>query len=44
MKIRGDDPVAMKNFILCVQNRVNELKALSGGGEAKINGKRVRFF
>ncbi|KAL1074086.1 hypothetical protein V6Z11_D11G266300 [Gossypium hirsutum] len=43
MKIRGDDPVAMKNFILCVQNRVNELKALSGGGEAKINGKRMEF-
>ncbi|MBA0803516.1 hypothetical protein Gohar_013719, partial [Gossypium harknessii] len=43
MKIRGDDPVAMKNFILCVQNRVNELKALSGDGEAKINGKRMEF-
>ncbi|KAA3473288.1 nucleolar MIF4G domain-containing protein 1-like [Gossypium australe] len=43
MKIRADDPVAMKNFILCVQNRVNELKALSGDGEAKINGKRMEF-
>ncbi|KHG04814.1 Nucleolar MIF4G domain-containing 1 [Gossypium arboreum] len=39
----ADDPVAMKNFILCVQNRVNELKALSGDGEAKINGKRMEF-
>ncbi|GMI65051.1 hypothetical protein HRI_000174400 [Hibiscus trionum] len=43
MKIRGDDPAAMKNFILCVQNRVNELKASSGDGEAKINGKRMEF-
>ncbi|KAE8699220.1 MIF4G domain and MA3 domain-containing protein isoform 1 [Hibiscus syriacus] len=43
MKIRGDDPAAMKNFILCVQNRVSELKAPSGDGEAKINGKRMEF-
>ncbi|KAE8663121.1 MIF4G domain and MA3 domain-containing protein isoform 1 [Hibiscus syriacus] len=43
MKIRGDDPAAMKSFILCVQNRVNELKASTGDGEAKINGKRMEF-
>ncbi|XVF30747.1 hypothetical protein REPUB_Repub16aG0085100 [Reevesia pubescens] len=43
MKIRGDDPVTMKNFILSVQNRVNELKASSGDGQAKINGKRMEF-
>jgi nucleolar MIF4G domain-containing protein 1 len=41
MKIRSDDPAAMKNFILSVQNRVNELKASSGDGQEKINGKRV---
>ncbi|GMI79037.1 hypothetical protein like AT5G17930 [Hibiscus trionum] len=43
MKIRGDDPASMKNFILCVQNRVNELKSSSGDGEAKLNGKRMEF-
>jgi nucleolar MIF4G domain-containing protein 1 len=40
MKIRSDDPFAMKNFIQSVQNRVNELNA-SGDGQEKINGKRV---
>lgn len=43
MKIRADDPAAMKDFILSVQNRVNELKASSGAGQENINGKRVRF-
>ncbi|KAE8099731.1 hypothetical protein FH972_017688 [Carpinus fangiana] len=43
MKIRSDDPVAMKNFIQSVQNRVNELKASSGDGQEKINGKRMEF-
>ncbi|XP_022718852.1 nucleolar MIF4G domain-containing protein 1 [Durio zibethinus] len=43
MKIRGDDPATMKNFILSVQNRVNELKTSSGDGQAKINGKRMEF-
>ncbi|KAB1213037.1 Nucleolar MIF4G domain-containing protein 1 [Morella rubra] len=43
MKIRGDDPAAMKNFILSVQNRVNELKAFSGDGQQNINGKRMEF-
>ncbi|XP_021282030.1 nucleolar MIF4G domain-containing protein 1 isoform X2 [Herrania umbratica] len=43
MKIRGDDPAKMKNFILSVQNRVNELKASSGDGQAKINGRRMEF-
>lgn len=41
MKLRGDDPTAMKNFILSVQNRVNELKASSGDGQDKNNNKRV---
>ncbi|KAE8009038.1 hypothetical protein FH972_005496 [Carpinus fangiana] len=43
MKIRSDDPFAMKNFIQSVQNRVNELKASSGDGQEKINGKRMEF-
>lgn len=41
MKIRGDDPAAMKDFILSVQNTTNELKASSGDGHGKINSKRV---
>lgn len=43
MKIRADDPAAMKDFILSVQNRVNELKASSGDSQESINGKRVRY-
>lgn len=43
MKIRGDDPAAMKNFILSVQSRVNELKTSSEDDQTKINGKRVSF-
>lgn len=43
MKIRSDDPTAMKNFIQSVQNRVNELKASSVEGQANINGKRMEF-
>lgn len=43
MKIRGDDHASMKNFIVSVQNKVNELKTSSGDGQAKINGKRVSF-
>lgn len=35
MKIRGDDPAAMKDFIISVQNRVNELKASSNDGQIK---------
>lgn len=41
MKIRGDDPGAMKSFILSVQNRVNELKASPDDGKKNINSKRV---
>lgn len=41
MKIRSDDPSAMKNFILSIQNRANELKVSSGDGQQNINGKRV---
>ncbi|KAJ6379859.1 hypothetical protein OIU76_016506 [Salix suchowensis] len=43
MKIRSDDPTAMKNFIQSVHNRVNELKAASVEGQANINGKRMEF-
>lgn len=43
MKIRADDPAAMKNFILSVQNRANELKASAGDGREKLNSKRVRM-
>ncbi|MCD7463172.1 hypothetical protein HAX54_050088 [Datura stramonium] len=43
MKLRGDDPVGMKNFIVCVQNRVNELKTSSGEGQSNTIGKRMEF-
>ncbi|KAM4090988.1 hypothetical protein ACJW30_09G105100 [Castanea mollissima] len=43
MKIRADDPAAMKNFILNVQNRVNELKVSSGDGQENIISKRMEF-
>ena len=44
MKIRGDDPCAMKNFIVSVQSKVNEVKAASGDGQQNINGKRVSLY
>lgn len=46
MKLRSDDPTGMKDFILNIQNRVNELKSLSGSvpdGQPKINNKRMEF-
>ncbi|XP_058084672.1 uncharacterized protein LOC131232454 [Magnolia sinica] len=46
MKLRGDDPTAMKDFILSIQKRVNELKSPSGSvpdGQLKINNKRMEF-
>ncbi|PON45563.1 Armadillo-type fold containing protein [Parasponia andersonii] len=43
MKIRADDPLSMKNFILGVQSRVTELKASSGEGQENINSKRMEF-
>ncbi|KAJ4978036.1 hypothetical protein NE237_008816 [Protea cynaroides] len=44
MKLRGDDPAAMKDFILSVQNRVNELKSSSmADGQPKIDNKRMEF-
>ncbi|XP_068635557.1 uncharacterized protein [Aristolochia californica] len=46
MKLRGDDPAAMKDFIRNIQNRVNELKNSPGStidGRPKINNKRMEF-
>ncbi|KAK4351104.1 hypothetical protein RND71_030417 [Anisodus tanguticus] len=43
MKLRGDDPIGMKNFIVSVQNRVNELKTSSGEGQSNTIGKRMEF-
>ncbi|XP_052728744.1 uncharacterized protein LOC108329092 isoform X2 [Vigna angularis] len=43
MKIRVDDPAAMKDFILCVQNTSNKLKASSGDDSQKKNSKRMDF-
>ncbi|TKY62880.1 Nucleolar MIF4G domain-containing protein 1 [Spatholobus suberectus] len=43
MKIRADDPAAMKNFILSVQNTSNKLKASSGDDSEKKNSKRMEF-
>ncbi|GMH09715.1 hypothetical protein Nepgr_011556 [Nepenthes gracilis] len=42
-KLRGDDPAAMKNFVLGVQSRVNELKAASASGQENANSKRMEF-
>nr|CAD1836967.1 unnamed protein product [Ananas comosus var. bracteatus] len=46
MKLRGDDPSAMKDFVLSIQNRVNVLKSYSEGtqdGNRNINSKRMEF-
>lgn len=46
LKLRGDDPTAMKDFVLSIQNRVNEAKSLSSSeqdGKLKINNKRMEF-
>ncbi|CAO2820382.1 unnamed protein product [Amaranthus hypochondriacus] len=43
MKLRGDDPVAMKDFIQSVQSRVTEIKAASGDTEATTSSKRMEF-
>ncbi|KAF3776825.1 Nucleolar MIF4G domain-containing protein 1, partial [Nymphaea thermarum] len=46
MKLRVDDPAAMKDFILSVQQRVLELKSpLQGAsnGESVMNSKRMEF-
>ncbi|CAA2964743.1 Hypothetical predicted protein [Olea europaea subsp. europaea] len=43
MKLRGDDPVEMKNFISSIESRVNEMKASPGDGQSIINSKRMDF-
>ncbi|KAL3830156.1 hypothetical protein ACJIZ3_018958 [Penstemon smallii] len=43
MKLRGEDPVGMKNFISSVQSRVSELKASVENGQSKMSGKRMEF-
>lgn len=44
MRIRADDPTAMRNFVVSVQTRVNQLKASRSGEQKDINSKRVIFF
>lgn len=41
MKIRADDPAAMKTFIVNVQDTSNKMKASSGDVPEKNNSKRV---
>ncbi|CAM0943715.1 unnamed protein product [Alopecurus aequalis] len=45
MKLRGDDPGAMKDFVLSIQNSVSQLKPCSAGqdGKADIHSKRMEF-
>lgn len=43
MRLRRDDPVGMKNFIISVQNRVNELKA-SESGQSHTCSKNVMLW
>lgn len=44
MKLRGDDPTSMKDFVLGIQHRVTEIRTSSTGAQdekSKINSKRV---
>ncbi|KAL6995283.1 hypothetical protein U1Q18_005419 [Sarracenia purpurea var. burkii] len=43
MNLRGDDPAAMKQFVLSVQNKANELKASTGNGGPNTSSKRMEF-
>lgn len=46
MKLRGDDPTSMKDFVLGIQHRVNEIKTSTTETQdekSKINSKRVRW-
>ncbi|KMZ76084.1 hypothetical protein ZOSMA_107G00820 [Zostera marina] len=46
MKLRSDDPISMKDFILDIQNRVTEVKSISsrsGDTQPKLNSKRMEF-
>lgn len=47
MKLRGDDPGAMKDFVLSIQNSVNKLKLHSGvreDGKTDIYSRRVMSY
>ncbi|KAF3323522.1 nucleolar MIF4G domain-containing protein 1-like isoform X1 [Carex littledalei] len=46
MKLRSDDPTSMKDFVLGIQHRVNEIKTSPSGTQdenSKINSKRMEF-
>ncbi|KAF0925641.1 hypothetical protein E2562_017216 [Oryza meyeriana var. granulata] len=48
MKLRGDDPGAMKDFVLSIQNSVNQLKqkvhpAGQDNGQEEMHSKRMEF-
>ncbi|XP_044318576.1 nucleolar MIF4G domain-containing protein 1 isoform X1 [Triticum aestivum] len=46
MKLRGDDPGAMKDFVLSIQNSVRQSKLRSAGredGKADLHSKRMEF-
>ncbi|XP_044964406.1 nucleolar MIF4G domain-containing protein 1 [Hordeum vulgare subsp. vulgare] len=46
MKLRGDDPGAMKDFVLSIQNSVRQSKLCSAGredGKADLHSKRMEF-
>ncbi|KAJ4808494.1 hypothetical protein LUZ62_021060 [Rhynchospora pubera] len=46
MKLRGDDPTSMKDFVLGIQHRVNEIKTRPCGSQddkSKMNSKRMEF-
>ncbi|KAL8129472.1 hypothetical protein V2J09_018627 [Rumex salicifolius] len=43
MKLRSDDPAAMKEFIFGVQNRVTEMKASLGDDQVKTVSRRMDF-
>ncbi|PKA54730.1 hypothetical protein AXF42_Ash000565 [Apostasia shenzhenica] len=46
MKLRGDEPSSMKDFVLNIQNRVNEIKSHSQNkqeGHSTMHNKRMEF-
>ncbi|KAI3783247.1 hypothetical protein L1987_42323 [Smallanthus sonchifolius] len=43
MRLRSEDPTAMKNFIVSIQNKVIELKAASGDSQGNTRSKRMEF-
>ncbi|KAI3687177.1 hypothetical protein L1987_80870 [Smallanthus sonchifolius] len=43
MRLKSDDPLTMKNFIVSIQNKVTELKAASGDSQGNTRSKRMEF-